>query len=99
MNPQYYPYSPIPEFGGKMSASRKRSLVKTLTWRIIATTDTFILTLLSATWFGDDLGIDSSQAVALAGTVAALEVVTKMILYYLHERGWSSLDWGQDEQE
>jgi len=81
-----------------MSASRKRSLVKTLTWRIIATTDTFILTLLSATWFGDDLGIDSSQAVALAGTVAALEVVTKMVLYYLHERGWSSLDWGQDEE-
>ncbi len=82
-----------------MSASKKRSLAKTLTWRIIATTDTFILTLVSATWFSDELGIGSSEAVALAGTVAALEVVTKMVLYYLHERGWSSLDWGQDEQE
>jgi uncharacterized membrane protein len=82
-----------------MSASKKRSLAKTLTWRIIATTDTFILTLVSATWFSDELGIGSSEAVALAGTVAALEVVTKMVLYYLHERGWSSLDWGLDEQE
>ncbi len=82
-----------------MSASKKRSLAKTLTWRIIATTDTFILTLVSATWFSDELGIGSSEAFALAGTVAALEVVTKMVLYYLHERGWSSLDWGQEEQE
>jgi len=81
-----------------MSASRKRSLVKTLTWRIIATTDTFILTLLASTWFSEDLGIESTEAFALAGTVAGLEVVTKMVLYYLHERGWSSLDWGQDEE-
>ena len=78
-----------------MSSTKKRSLIKTLTWRIIATTDTFILTLLSDTWFSEDLGIDASEAFALAGTVAGLEVVTKMILYYLHERGWSSLEWGQ----
>lgn len=75
-----------------MSSTKRRSLIKTLTWRIIATTDTFILTLLSAIWFSD---IESSEAFALAGTVAGLEVVTKMILYYLHERGWSSLEWGQ----
>ena len=78
-----------------MSSTKKRSLIKTVTWRIIATTDTFILTLLSATWFSEDLGINSSEAFALAGTVAGLEVVTKMILYYFHERGWSSLEWGQ----
>ena len=78
-----------------ISSTKKRSLIKTLTWRIIATTDTFILTLLSATWFSEDLGFNSSEAFALAGTVAGLEVVTKMILYYLHERGWSSLEWGQ----
>ena len=78
-----------------MSSTKKRSLIKTLTWRIIATTDTFILTLLSATWVSEDLGSDSSEVFALAGTVAGLEVITKMILYYLHERGWSSLEWGQ----
>ena len=38
-----------------MSSTKKRSLIKTVTWRIIATTDTFILTLLSATWFSEDL--------------------------------------------
>jgi|TARA_B100000902_G_scaffold150299_1_gene146825 uncharacterized membrane protein len=78
-------------------ANRKRSLVKTITWRIIATTDTFILTLFSATWFGDELGINSEEAFALASTVAALEIITKMVLYYFHERGWSSISWGIDE--
>tara|TARA_Y100001970_G_scaffold12536_1_gene14366 strand:- start:54430 stop:54696 length:267 start_codon:yes stop_codon:yes gene_type:complete len=78
-------------------ANRKRSFVKTITWRIIATTDTFILTLFSATWFGEELGINSEEAFALAGTVAALEIITKMILYYFHERGWSTISWGIDE--
>ena len=40
-----------------MSSTKKRSLIKTVTWRVIATTDTFILTLLSATWFSEDLAL------------------------------------------
>ena len=66
-----------------MVATKKRSLVKTISWRIIATTDTFILAWL----------FTSDEVVA--ASIAGLEVVTKLILYYLHERGWSSLEWGQ----
>lgn len=66
-----------------MVATKKRSLVKTLTWRIIATTDTFILAWL---FTSDEV---------IAASIAGLEVVTKLILYYVHERGWSSLEWGQ----
>ena len=67
-----------------MVATKKRSLAKTISWRIIATTDTFILA-----W------IFTSDEV-IAASIAGLEVVTKLVLYYLHERGWSSLEWGQD---
>ena len=67
-----------------MAATKKRSLVKTITWRVIATTDTFILAWL----------FTSDEVVA--ASIAGLEVVTKLILYYMHERGWSSLQWGQE---
>jgi len=74
-----------------------RSLTKTIVWRVIATTDTFILTLLASTFWADKLGLESTDAYALAGTVAGLEVVTKMILYYFHERAWSKVDWGLED--
>jgi len=67
-----------------MAATKKRSLVKTITWRVIATTDTFILAWL---FTSDEV---------IAASIAGLEVVTKLILYYVHERGWSSLEWGQE---
>ena len=79
-------------------ATPMRSLVKTMTWRIIATTDTFLLTFLSATYLGEDLGITSDQATGLAATVAGLELVTKLALYYLHEIGWARLNWGTELQ-
>jgi uncharacterized membrane protein len=31
----------------------------------------------------------------IAGSIAATEVITKMILYYLHERAWSRIGWDQ----
>ena len=67
-----------------MAATKKRSLVKTITWRVIATTDTFILAWL---FTSDEV---------IAASIAGLEVVTKLILYYVHERGWSPLQWGQE---
>ena len=78
-------------------ATPKRSLAKTLTWRVIATTDTFLLTFISATYMGADLGITYDQATGLAATVAGLELITKLALYYLHERGWAQFKWGMDK--
>jgi len=70
---------------GTGHAGRKRSLVKTLSWRALATTDTIIIArILFGSW--------------TAGfSIASIEIVTKMILYYLHERGWSALDWGLED--
>ena len=63
--------------------SRKRSLIKTFTWRILASLDTFCIVWLI------------TREVKFAGTIASLEILTKLILFYLHERGWNYITWGK----
>ncbi len=53
-----------------------RHLYKTISWRVIATTDTFIISLFI------------TGKVDWAAGIASLEVLTKMVLYYMHERIW-----------
>jgi len=57
--------------------SRIRSIYKTISWRVLATTDTFIISYFITGYFG------------WAISIASIEVCTKMGLYYLHERGWA----------
>lgn len=57
--------------------SRKRSAFKTMTWRILATTDTFILSFFI------------TGNLVFAGSIASVEVLTKLVLYYWHERLWN----------
>jgi uncharacterized membrane protein len=66
--------------------SQKRHLIKTVTWRVIGTLDTVLLS-----WFytGDPFtGLK----------IGAAEVVTKMALYYLHERMWYKINFGLDKR-
>ena len=70
---------------GTGHAGKKRSLAKTLTWRTIATTDTIII----ATFISGNLEFGLA--------IASIEVVTKMVLYYFHERGWAAFDWGLED--
>lgn len=56
--------------------SYKRHILKTITWRIVGTIDTMILSAL----------ITGSIKVGMA--IGGVEVITKMVLYYLHERVW-----------
>ncbi|MDE2560860.1 MAG: DUF2061 domain-containing protein [Sphingomonadales bacterium] len=62
--------------------TRKRSIVKAVSWRTLGSIDTFVLG-----W----LFTGSAKA---AGAIASTEIITKMVLYYLHERGWSLVNWG-----
>ena len=72
-----------------MRVLRKRSLTKTLTWRCVATTDTFILSLLIINISSDKFIWD------IAAYIAIFEVLTKMILYYFHERIWNRIQIGR----
>ena len=63
--------------------SSLRSVVKALSWRIVATLTTALLV------FAFTGRLD------LAVTVGALEALAKMALYFVHERVWNKLDFGR----
>lgn len=66
---------------GKWS-SRKRHFAKTISWRIVGTVDTMLLA-----WI-----ITGNPVTGLK--IGLAEVVTKMLLYYFHERAWYRIDYG-----
>jgi uncharacterized membrane protein len=59
-----------------------RAIAKAITWRGIGSFDTFLL------------GWLITGNAAMGGSIAVLELVTKMALYYAHERAWSRVLWG-----
>jgi uncharacterized membrane protein len=59
-----------------MSKDKLRHLYKTISWRIIGTLDTIFLGWL----------VTGTLSLGLA--IGGIEVVTKSILYYTHERFW-----------
>ena len=67
--------------------THSRSLVKAASWRLLGSIDTFLLS-----WF-------FTGSYKAAGAIALTEVLTKMVLYYFHERIWSSVHWGAKRGE
>ena len=60
-------------------SSKKRSLIKSFSWRVTATTTTFLIA-----WFvTGDLGAGAA--------IGGVEFVAKMFLYYGHERAWENV--------
>jgi len=56
--------------------SYKRHILKTISWRVVGTLDTIFLSgFITGSW---KLGL----------TIGGIEVITKMVLYYTHERIW-----------
>jgi uncharacterized membrane protein len=56
--------------------SYKRHILKTISWRVLGTLDTIILSwVITGSW---KLGL----------SIGGVEVITKMVLYFLHERAW-----------
>lgn len=62
----------------------RQTLYKTISWRIIATTGTFIIS-----------GVILNSFDEIALFVAITELVSKFILYYIHERLWLRLPLGR----
>ena len=62
--------------------SRRRHILKSITWRIIGTIDTMLLGWL----------VSGDPMVGLK--VGGLELFTKMVLYYFHERAWYNFGLG-----
>lgn len=61
--------------------SHLRSIIKGISWRIIATTDTILVVLL-VTCLSGNCGLD------YAIKIGFVEFLLKLVVYYLHERAW-----------
>jgi len=72
-------------FHSKFS-TKKNPLIKSLTWRVIGTTDTMLLAWL----------ISGNPLIGIQ--VGGIEIFTKVILYYLHEKLWHLTDFGVSEE-
>jgi uncharacterized membrane protein len=61
----------------KPNSNPRRSFAKAVTWRILGSLDT-------AFW-----GWFFTGSLKIAGSIATFEIVTKIALYYFHERAWA----------
>ena len=66
----------------KKSEAHFRSVMKSISWRIVGTMDTIFIS-----WI-------ITGEINTALTIGSIEVVTKMTLYYFHERTWTKIKWG-----
>jgi len=62
--------------------SNKRSIAKTVSWRIAGSISTFSISYLISGSFN------------IAGSIAVVQMVINTILYYFHERVWGKVRWG-----
>lgn len=66
--------------------SRLRSLMKAVCWRLVGSLDTFLLSLIV------------THKLHYAVSIAGVEALTKIALYYGHERFWRKIPWGRLEE-
>lgn len=65
-----------------MHETHSRSILKGVTWRIIASGTTMTVVYVMT---GD---------LALVASVGVVDIVAKVFFYYLHERSWGKVQWG-----
>ena len=65
------------------SENIKRSLVKTISWRAVGTITTVTISYVI------------TGTMALAFSIGGIELVSKMVLYFFHERAWEKIKWGK----
>jgi sulfate adenylyltransferase subunit 1 (EFTu-like GTPase family)/uncharacterized membrane protein len=65
------------------SESHTRSMAKAMSWRATGSLDTFVI------------GFIITGSATIAGSIAGTEVITKIALYYCHERVWALVPWGR----
>ena len=67
----------------RWTETHARSFVKAVSWRATGSLDTFVVTFVI------------SGSTKLAGSVALTEILTKILIYYGHERIWALVPWGK----
>ncbi|MCK9373861.1 MAG: DUF2061 domain-containing protein [Sulfuricurvum sp.] len=68
-----------------MGEKHYRSVIKTLSWRTVGTIDTMIISYFI------------TGNLVMAVSIGSIEVITKMVLYYFHERAWNATNFGRSK--
>ena len=66
-----------------MNDTNLRSIIKALSWRLTGTIDTFIVSFFV------------TGELLIAGSIASIEILTKIALFWMHERVWNNVKWGR----
>lgn len=76
----------LPKFVEKwaLSDTALQSLVKAISWQVTGSIDTFVISWLI------------TGQVLLASGIAFTEIITKVFLFWAHERVWNKIAWGID---
>ena len=91
----YYLHERVWEnYRNEEETDNKRTLKKSISWRIVATTMTFIIAAVVLRDVGDS-GDGGHGAGSLALGIAVFEFFSKFALYYVHERIWAKLPLGK----
>jgi len=67
----------------KIYETRSRSLVKTITYRVIIIISNFTIALIL------------TKSFSLAAQVAGYTFIINTLLYFFHERIWNNISWGR----
>lgn len=66
-----------------MAERHYRSVIKAISWRTVGTIDTMVVSYFV------------TGNVVMAVSIGSIEVLTKMFLYYFHERAWDKTNFGR----
>ena len=66
-----------------MQEKQYRSIIKAVSWRTVGTIDTMVVSFFV------------TGNLVMAISIGSVEVVTKMVLYYFHERAWNKTNFGR----
>ena len=66
-----------------MGDKKTRSIVKALSWRVIAVIITFVVSLII------------TGKLLIAGSIGLLDSLIKIFAYYFHERTWDGIKFGK----
>ncbi len=67
-----------------MREKPNRSILKAISWRITGSLDTILVSYLI------------TGNIKIAASIGVVEIITKSILYYLHERVWNKINFGRE---
>ncbi len=60
-----------------------RSVAKALSWRVVGTLDTLVVSYVL------------TGEISIAASIASIDFLTKLVLYFFHERIWNAIKWGK----